>query len=143
MIYQINQTMSVPFIISLLKSLDSFYTFNDDMLPTDIKKEEILNLSSFLSPNLILIHGSFVTKIRYSPNSESDLDLIIASFKKSFWNYNYLNETIRNRFYSLSNAIKFDISLISPYEVYNHIYERTSLGISILQGVSILYPEGL
>lgn len=111
------------------------------MLPHGVLIKDILSSSSFLSPQIIIEHGSNVTKIRYSPNDSSDIDIIIASFKKSFWPTDYLYEIVKSKFRKNMPNSKFDISLVSPRELILSIQEETSLGESLIQGFAILYPE--
>ncbi|MGD0953280.1 MAG: hypothetical protein ABR985_12960 [Methanotrichaceae archaeon] len=111
------------------------------MLPCGVSIKDILSLSSFLSPQLIIEHGSNVTNIRYSPDGCRDIDIIIASVKKSFWPTDYLYEHVKNNFRKDMPDLKFDLTLVSPRELIFNIHQETSLGESLRQGFTILYPE--
>jgi len=131
----------LPNLLSLLKSQESFYEFDCNMLPKGITIKDIISLSAFLSPQMIIEHGSYVTKKRYSPNGKSDIDIIIATFKKSFWATDYLYDNIKHNFQKHLPDIIFDVTLVSPTELIFNIQEETSLGKSLIQGFTILYPE--
>jgi hypothetical protein len=135
-----NEIITIPDILTILKSSKSFYIFDNNMVPCEISIRDLIDVSRFISPQIILIHGSYVTKVRYSPEGDPDFDLIIASSKISFWSMRHLYKEVLYRFQKLSPTIKFDISLASPYDVLNHVYNKTSLGQSITQGFTILYP---
>lgn len=138
---RMDRPITISIIVNILKSLKSFYKFEDNMLPPEIPIQDIIAASTFISPQIILIHGSYVTKVRYSHDGNQDFDLIVASIKNSFWSKDYLYNEIRSRFQQFS-PIKLDISLSSPYGLLAHIYEKTSLGQSLLQGFTILYSGG-
>ena len=110
------------------------------MLPNEIRQSEINSALKFISPQIILIHGSQVSKIRHSSNEVSDLDLIIITWKYSFWPLDYLCNIVRNRLQHITQKIEFDISIESPFGLISHVFQYTSLGKSIFQGFSILYP---
>lgn len=133
--------MNLPDLLLFLRSHDSFNKFENYMLPKGVFINDIILASSFISPQIIIEHGSFVTNIRYSPNGVCDLDIIIVTFKKSFWPTDYLYNVIINKFKDYIPITKFDITLISPSELVCSILERTSLGESLLQGFTILFPE--
>jgi hypothetical protein len=133
--------MILPNLLSILRSQESFYEFDCHMLPKGIIIKDITTLSTFLSPQIIIEHGSYVTKKRYSPDGRSDIDLIIATLKKSFWPTDYLYDNIKYKFQKYFPDIKFDITLVSPTELIFNIQEDTSLGKSLIQGFTILYPE--
>lgn len=109
------------------------------MLSPEISIQDIISTSKFLSPQMVLIHGSYVTKVRYSPSGDRDFDMIIVSTKIPFWTKESLYKEIQDRFLQLSKSIKFDISLVTLHGLLAHIHGKTSLGQSILQGFSILY----
>jgi hypothetical protein len=133
--------MILPNLLNILRSQKSFYEFNSYMLPNGILIKDIISLSAFLSPQIIIEHGSCVTRVRYSPNDESDIDIIIATFKKSFWPTDYLYKIIKYKFRKYYPDIKFDITLVSPTELNFNIQEETSLGKSLIQGFTILHPK--
>ncbi len=125
-------------IINYLKSLKSHESFTNSMLPQDTSTNEIVEAIRFLSPELIIIHGSFVSNIRFSENTEKDLDLIVISYKVPFWNKEYLYKKTKEKLLNASK-FKFDTSLETPSGLYRHIENNTSLGDSILRGFTIMY----
>jgi hypothetical protein len=129
--------MILPNLLFILRSQESFYEFDCSMLPKGVMIKDIILLSAFLSPQIIIEHGSYVTKKRYSPNGRSDIDIIIATLKKSFWPTDYLYNSTKQKF----PDIKFDVTLVSPTELIFNIQKKTSLGKSLIQGFTILYPE--
>jgi hypothetical protein len=128
-------------LLTLLRSLKSFKEYESHMLPCGVSINDILSLSSFLSPQIIIEHGSNVTNIRYSPDGDRDIDIIIASFKKSFWPTDYLYEHVKNNFRKNMPDSRFDLTLVSPRELIFNVQQETSLGESLRQGFTILYPE--
>ena len=111
------------------------------MLPCGVSINDILSLSSFLSPQIIIEHGSNVTNIRYSPDGDRDIDIIIVFVKKSFWPTDYLYEHVKNNFRKNMPDSRFDLTLVSPRELIFNVQQETSLGESLRQGFTILYPE--
>jgi len=125
--------------VDFLTSLKSCLGFKREMLPPTIAPENLISALQFISPQLILIHGSCITKIRYSPEGSKDIDLVVVSIKAAFWPIGDLCKEIRRRLSRISRSIKFDISLTTPSRLIAHINGRTSLGQSLLQGFIILY----
>lgn len=136
---QMNMPITTSNIVNFLKSLKSFYKFEETMLPPEISMQDIVSVSRFISPQIILIHGSYATKVRYSTNGDRDFDMIIVSIKIPFWSKEDLYKEIRDRLSRLSKSIKLDVSLVTSRGLLAHIHEKTSLGQSILQGFSIMY----
>lgn len=126
--------------IDILKSLKSFIDYDETTLPPKLSPQKIVFALRFISPQIILVHGSYVSKVRYSTKENQDFDIIIVSIKIPFWSNEILYKEIRDRLSQLSKLIKFDISLVTPRGLFAHIYGKTSLGQSILQGFTILYP---
>ena len=126
--------------ITILKSLKSFMNYDDTMLPSNLSTQKIVSALKFISPQIIIIHGSYASKIRYSMREYQDFDIIIASIKIPFWTKSVLHKETQDRLSQLSKLIKFDVSLVTPHGLLAHIYGKTSLGQSILQGFTILYP---
>lgn len=127
-------------IVDILKSLKSFVNYDETMLPPNLSTQKIVSALGFISPQIILIHGSYVSKVRYSMKEYQDFDIIVASIKTPFWIKENLYKEIQDRVSQLSTQIKFDVSLVTPCGLLAHIYGKTSLGQSILQGFTILYP---
>jgi len=126
-------------LVNFLKSLKSFYEFEELMLPSEISIPKLYTTLKFISPQIILAHGSYITKVRYSPEGSPDLDITIVSIKIPFWSKEVLYKEIQDKLSQLSKSIKFDVSLVTPRGLLAHIYGKTSLGQSILQGFTILY----
>lgn len=136
---QMDMLVSTSNTVNFLKSLKSFYKFEETTLPPEISMQDIVSALRFLSPQIILIHGSYATKVRYSTNAHRDFDMIIVSIKIPFWLKEDLYKDIRDRLSRLTKSIKFDISLVTLRGLLAHIHEKTSLGQSILQGFTIMY----
>ena len=69
-------------LVNFLKSLKSFYEFDELMLPSEISITKLYTTLKFISPQIILAHGSYITKVRYLPEGSPDLDITIVSIRK-------------------------------------------------------------
>jgi hypothetical protein len=127
-------------MVNFLKSHQSFIKYHNTMLPKELSVQKIVSALSFISPQIIILHGSFVSKVRYSAKEKQDLDIIVVSIKIPFWLKEILYQEIKNKLFQLSTSVKFDVSLVTPRGLFAHITGKTSLGQSILQGFTILYP---
>lgn len=127
--------------IVLLKSLESYHEFTEKYLPSKINLNKIYKVFDFILPCIIILHGSCVTGKRRSPNSEKDIDLILVNEKFVFWNYEKILDTANIK--SEKNRIpnKFDVSITTFQGLLNHLKNKTSLGISLKQGFSIIPLE--
>jgi hypothetical protein len=126
-------------MVSFLMALRSYRKFKKEMLPPEISHENVISALEFISPQLILIHGSYVAKTRYSPRDKGDLDLVVISIKTAFWPVVVLRDEIVRKLKRVSKSIEFDISLTTPRGLLAHLKERTALGQSLLQGFTILH----
>ena len=126
-------------VVSFLTTLRSYRKFKKGMLPPEISRENVTSALGFISPQLILIHGSYVMKTRYSPRDKGDLDLVVISIKTAFWSVVDLRDEIVRKLKQISKSIDFDISLTTLRGLLAHLKERTALGQSLLQGFTILY----
>jgi len=133
--YKKNNILSV---ISFLKSMQSYKKFDTGMLPLDISKQDIISSFKFISPQIILVHGSSVTNTRYSPDDSGDIDIIVASTKCAFWPLEKLYDEIK---YRLNQKLRIlvDVCLVTPNGLFAHIKNTTSIGQSLKHGFTILY----
>ena len=108
-------------------------TFMVDMNYRNFKKE-----INFLFPYLIILHGSTISNLKFSKKVKSDIDLVIISLKVGFFPavriYNELNSRIDKGKYKLD----LDISLETPLGILAHLINETSLGLSLIQGFTIM-----
>jgi predicted nucleotidyltransferase len=125
--------------LDFLLCMKSYEKFKKEMLPPEISSRSIISALEFISPELILVHGSYVTKIRHSIGGEKDIDLVIVSIKIPFWSIDDLHKEITQRLEPISKSAKFDISLTTPTGLMAHINGKTALGLSLLQGFTVLY----
>ncbi|MCK4827587.1 hypothetical protein KA005_68295 [bacterium] len=116
---------------------DSYVQFNSSMLPEGMSLDNILQLFEFLSPEYIILHGSSVSKIRYSLEGMSDLDLICVTPKAAFWSLTELYSSFHEQNTRLE--VPLDISILTNSELYSVIYGDTSLSVSMKKGFTILY----
>lgn len=134
--FKLEEIVSSP--SNLINYLKSKRGYTPNCLLNQQQIDYILFKCKWLSPQTIVIHGSYVHGIRYSNQSPQDIDLIIITIKSVFWEKEYLlKETKKRLDYQ---DIKFDITLTSLFEFINIMEHNTSLGQSLLQGFSILYP---
>lgn len=134
----VNKQNNTSRMISFLKSMKSYRKFNPDMLPPDISKQDIIYLFKFISPQIVLIHGSSVTNTRYSPDGSGDIDIIVASIKCAFWPLEELYNEIKYRLNQKFRII-IDVCLVTPNGLFAHIKNTTSIGQSLKHGFTILY----
>lgn len=111
--------------------------FNEQFLPEDIDKKSLIKNVSFLSPSTIILHGSLISGIRFSPCGEKDVDLIIVSYKKRFWELRGLYDRLYADF-SRQYKTKIDVSIISPGELDSILNRDSSLRQSLMRGFTIL-----
>lgn len=128
-------------IIEILKSLESYHVFNENYFPSKIDLNKLHQVFNFILPCIIILHGSCVTGKRISPNSEKDVDLILVNEKFAFWDYEKILDTIKIKSYEKKIPCKLDISISTSQGLLNHLKNKTSLGISLKQGFSIIPLE--
>lgn len=125
-----------------LSTLESFKEFKEEMLPPHITSEDLLSKLDFITPYLIIGHGSRVSGNSYSTKSEQDLDLVIVSLKVAFWTLDELYNEIRTVF-EKSYEDEIDFSLVTPRGLISHINGKSSLGKSLSQGFTIIYQRDI
>ncbi|MCJ7496513.1 MAG: hypothetical protein MUO78_00015 [candidate division Zixibacteria bacterium] len=117
----------------------AFIPFNKSMLPTDVSRENILKYLLFMSPSILILHGSQVSKKRHSSFGKCDLDIICVTIKASFWPLSQLYEQFCKNTRGVST--KIDLSILSYSRFLSVLKGETSLSISLNNGFSILYME--
>ncbi|MDO9592560.1 MAG: hypothetical protein Q7I98_05115 [Erysipelotrichaceae bacterium] len=116
----------------------SFIPFNQSMLPGGILLTDILRTMDFLSPEIVILHGSSVSKMRFSPLGNMDLDIICASRKAPFWSL----ENLYERYYELmdNENVNVDLTILSHSGLLAVLKDtKTSLNDSINNGFTILH----
>ncbi len=127
-------------LVNTLVNIESYIEFHPCMLPEGISKNKIMLHFGFLSPTILILHGSTISGTRFSKKKNSDLDIVCVSSKAAFWPLEQLYERIRE---NLENeSIKIDASIITHGELRSLIEGESSLGVSFSHGFSILYQEG-
>lgn len=124
-------------LIKDLKNMESYCCFEEVILPNNISKNDLLKSMSFLSPTLIILHGSYLSGKRFSPNGHQDLDVIVVSYKKNFWNikelYSYFSQNFKNHF-----KTNIDFNILSPIEFMIKMDSNSLMFQSIQRGFTIL-----
>jgi hypothetical protein len=110
------------------------------MLPNGISRDRILEILWFLSPVIVILHGSRASNKRFSAKEKSDLDLICVSMKAPFWPLDQLYERVKED--SKREDCQIDLSIVSSKEFSSVVKGKSSLGESLSHGFSILYFEG-
>jgi hypothetical protein len=117
-----------------------FVSFDQYMLPNNIQVEDICQCLEFLSPRVLILHGSSVSKKRYSPFGESDLDIICVTEKCGFWSMNHLYEKFREN--TKNMPIKIDLSILTCSRFLSVLEENNSaLGDSLKNGFTLLWRD--
>ncbi|MFX1286704.1 MAG: hypothetical protein ACFFB5_23910 [Promethearchaeota archaeon] len=125
-------------ILKKLNNFDFYHKFTDEILPQNVTSRDLWLMFDFLSPVLIVIHGSRVSKIKYSKKRISDVDIVIVTLKYSFWPLLEIRNEIHKRISQNSHIDFLDISITSPQGLISHIKNRTSLGLSLREGFSYI-----
>ena len=120
---------------------DAYIPFNQSILPKELSLDEILSYFKFLSPTILILHGSHISKKRYSPSGKPDLDIICVSKKATFWPSTELYEKFYKNIKNLQ--IKIDLSLLTYTQFLSVFQGDTSLSISLNNGFTILYMEDI
>lgn len=126
--------------MNYLKSLKSYKPFNPCFIPVGVTLSNIERIFDFISPSIIILHGSCVTGKRYSPISK-DIDIILINNKHIFWDMESIFQVIDINKNKEKILIDFDISITTQKGFINHLKNETSLGVSINQGFSIILPR--
>ena len=110
------------------------------MLPDKIQVEDISIHLEFLSPRVLILHGSSVSKKRYSPFGESDLDIICVTEKCGFWSMDHLYEKFHEN--TKDMPIKIDLSILTCSRFLSVLEENNSaLSYSLKNGFTILWRD--
>jgi hypothetical protein len=126
-------------LVNVLKTMESYVEFCPDMLPNDISLSRILNALRFLSPTIIILHGSTVSRRKFSAKKNSDLDIVCVTVKAAFWSLEQLQTRIRE---NLGNeGVEIDLSIVSYNRFLSIAKGKSSLGKSLSHGFSISYYE--
>lgn len=127
-------------IVNKLQEMSSYVEFRDDMLPDGLTVDQLLSKLSFLSPVILLLHGSKISHRKFSNKNYSDLDLVCVSVKAAFWPIDKLMEEAQ---YNLRfDKIKIDLSIITNNGFSSIIDGNSSISRSFANGFSIIHYEG-
>ena len=127
-------------LINTLANIESYVEFHPCMLPKDISRHKLMTYFEFLSPIMLILHGSTVSGRKFSQKKNSDLDIVCVSSKAAFWPLEQLYERINEDFGN--ESIRIDVSIITYNELISVIEGESSLSISFKHGFSILYQVG-
>jgi len=84
------------------------------------------------------MHGSRISRLKFSTKRVSDVDIICVSSKAAFWPLEQLYKKLRENLKEDKNAI--DVSIITYLELASIITEgSSSLSSSIDNGFSVIY----
>jgi len=126
--------------VNILTNMESYVEFHPSMLPEGTSRNKLLSFFDFLSPIMVILHGSTVSKKKFSTKKQSDLDIVCVSLKAAFWPleqlYEKMNETLQKE------GVRIDVSIITYNGLLSIIEGRSSLSTSFGHGFSIMYPEG-
>lgn len=108
------------------------------MLPEDITYYQLIEALAFLSPILIILHGSRVTGQKFSEKEFSDLDVVCVSSKAAFWPIDELFKEARK-----SNLPNVDLSIITLNAILCLLEKSnsSSLAVSLRHGFTVIYSE--
>jgi len=127
-------------LVDKLTNIKFHVEFHPCMLPKGISRYKLINFFGFLSPIMLILHGSTVSGTKLSMKKNSDLDIVCVSLKAAFWPleqlYKRINENLENE------DVKLDVSIITCNELLSIIEGKSSLSVSFRHGFSILYQEG-
>jgi hypothetical protein len=126
-------------LIGMLSGMQSCVEFCPDMLPDGVSIDRILGALDFLSPIVIILHGSTVSHKKFSAKKTSDIDMVCVSIKAAFWPLEQLHKKINE---NLGNqTIKIDLSIVTYNGFLSLVKDGSSLSKSFSHGFSILYYE--
>lgn len=129
----------VSFVKALSKA-GSYIEFKPSMLPKGISRNKLIKHFEFLSPIVLILHGSTISGKKFSEKKDSDLDIVCVSLKAIFWPleqlYKKMNENLERE------NTKIDVSIITSNEFLSIKEVGSSLNKSLDHGFSILYKRG-
>ena len=127
-------------LVNTLLSKESHVEFHPCILPKSVSKTKLMNCFEFLSPILLILHGSTISRKKFSTKKNSDLDIVCLSLKAAFWPLTELYEKIDQNL--KDEDIKIDVTIITYNELLSILDGSSSLGVSFSHGFSILFQEG-
>lgn len=127
-------------IYANLKNKSSMVPFDESMLPNEISLEYLYKSLEFLSPVLLILHGSSVSKKRYSPVGDADLDIICVTIKSGFWSFDNLYEKFQEN--TKNVTIKIDLTILTCSRFLSVLEENSSsLSYSLGNGFTVLWRD--
>lgn len=126
-------------VINMLRAMQSCVEFCPDMLPDGVSLRTILDAMVFLSPIIVILHGSTVSHKKFSAKKTSDLDIICVSIKAHFWPLEQFHKRIKENI--RDENIEIDLSIVSYYEFLSITKGKSSLSKSLSHGFAILHQE--
>ena len=125
-------------LVSLLTNKKSYVKFHPCLLPKSISISKLVGYFEFLSPVMLIIHGSTISKRKFSTKKSSDLDIVCVSSKAAFWPLEQLYKKLRENLQQERN--KIDASIVTYNELASMVIGgASSLSASFDNGFSILY----
>jgi hypothetical protein len=112
-------------LVNTLRNKKSYVGFRPNMLPKGLSASRIVAALEFLSPFVIILHGSAVSNKRFS-----------AAFWPLEQLYERTDENLR------SEVTGVDLSIVTHNGLLSIIDGGSSLSTSLDHGFSILYHEG-
>ena len=123
-------------MVQELRKLESFIVFDPAMISKKISLNELECIFGFLSPLIFILHGSTISRKKYSQKIGSDLDLICVTSKAAFWSLGKLHHKVRQNL--SKQKIKFDVTIITSNECLSLIDSQSSLKKSLDHGFTII-----
>jgi len=130
--------MKLTHIKEILMNHNAYIKLKESIFPQNLSIDELLSRLNFLKPLIIVLHGSKVSNKRFSTKIQSDFDLIIISKKTPFWSMRVLFKETYEKLSDIMRKIKIDLTIVSFREILIHLKGETSLGLSLMQGFTIL-----
>ena len=126
-------------LASKLQKMKGFTDFDLSMLPKGLSVERLVKALNFLSPSIIIIHGSKVSKKKFSNKPRSDLDIVCVSAKAAFWPIEELIKNARKNFGA--QEVDIDLSIVTYNGLLSIVKGESSISRSFNHGFSILQCE--
>lgn len=124
---------------NMLRAVQSCVEFCPDMLPDGVSLSTILDAMTFLSPIIVILHGSTISHKKFSAKKTSDLDIVCVSNKAAFWPLELLHKRIKENLGD--ENIEIDLSIVSYNGFLSIVNGKSSLSKSLSHGFSILHQE--
>jgi len=132
-------TRTAQSLTDKLENMRSYVELSQDMLPKGVSAKGIQDALDFLSPIVVLVHGSRVSHRKFSTKKKSDLDILCVSIKAAFWPLEELYSKAQKNLEKQN--VKIDLSIVSYRGFLSIFEERTALCDSLDHGFSVLYSE--